>query len=625
PTDADRVVARRWSGDSMPVMWFGIRYPIEFRDSAQRVVADVLVPRLEAVDGVASASAMGLEPRSIRILIDKETATANRLDIGGLYRRLQADNQSTPVGDLDSGGSRHIIRVEGRFESLEEIENFPIGDGLLIKDVGRVIEARSAPEDLFRIEGEYAMAMSVSKETSANTFEVCQRIETLLNETLKDDPILNVFSFEVFWSEGTSIRSSLRSLIVNALQGGLIAILILYGFLRHLGFTLLVTLSIPVSILATLAWLYFSGETFNMMSMMGITISIGMLVDNAVVIVESIVRRRSQGETIDEACVRGPAEMSLAITTATLTSIVVFLPLIFMSEDRMSKTFTHAIGIPLCVALMAALLVAQLVVPPACRYLARREKKPVLLAKPPATQGPASWMPRLVAWSLQNRLKAASLAILFLASGGLSKGQQSFGDSMGFGGNELEYRVNFTSNTTLQEAEGAMLVLEEAFDDSLLAEIGNPAVGFNFDRNRGEIKLWHDSKPSPELKDEIKAVLKERLPKHPRYEIKFEGRYDRTGTGDGWTRVALSGPESQTVDRIAREIREKALTDAAWQGIQEDEEAAREILVRLDRERLNRMGSTSRDVLGSIEYGMRGLMVSRYQTESGDLPVIMEY
>ena len=155
-----------------------------------------------------------------------------------------------------------------------------------------------------------------------------------------------------------------------------------------------------------------------MLSMMGITISIGMLVDNSVVIVESILSRREKGDSLEAACADGPSEVMLAVITATLTTVVVFLPLIFMSSDRNAKLMSSAIGFPLCISLLAALFLAIIIVPVASRNLGDT-KKSANVVRQSRSLGPLqTGFPKLVAWGLRNRFRALSLAAIFLASSG---------------------------------------------------------------------------------------------------------------------------------------------------------------------------------------------------------------
>ncbi len=635
PREADRVVARRFTADDQPVLWCGVLYSDEMAEEAQELVGDVLIPRLESVDGVASADAMGLMPRSVRILLDEDLVRANRVDIGALLGQLQADNLSAPVGDLDEAGSRYIVRIDGRFDSLEEIEDFPVREGLRIRDIGRVILVHSAPEYLFKVDGQYAMGLSVSKETAANSFEVCSELQRMFEEELPDDPVLGGLDYSVFWSQGDTIRDSLVGLVEDAAIGGAIASAVLFLFLWRLRFTFLIALSIPFSVLATLAYLYFSGGTFNLFSMMGITISIGMLVDNSVVIVESIFHRRERGEALSKACTRGPADMMLAVITATATTIVVFLPLIFMTEDRNARTFTTSIGIPLCISLAAALFLAILVVPVASRFLVR-DRADGAATRPAQARAHrvigflTGWLPRLVGWSLHNRFRAAMLALLFLASGKLASSDNEISGDLG-GGGQIQIDFEFGANTTLWEAEEALMPLEQAlladdFQRAAEAIGGETTLGIGFNRGDGDINLWFERPISPEETDALRDLVKEHAPKHPAYQIKFEEKFsEESQTEDQWDRLLISGPESLVVADLAEQVRRAARGLGHWETVAEDEDPAREMLVTLDRERLLRAGTNSRNVLGVIEWGLRGLMISRFETERGDVPIIMEF
>ncbi|MDP6963210.1 MAG: efflux RND transporter permease subunit, partial [Planctomycetota bacterium] len=146
PTEVDRIRIRRQGISSLPIMFAGVQFPGMERGVAQDLLTNQLIPRIEAVDGVARATSWGIEPLSIRIWLDEESVFANNIDIGALVRRLQGDNVSAPVGDLDAVNGRTIVRVDSRFKSIDDIENFPVRDGFTIKDIGRVEQVRSAPE-----------------------------------------------------------------------------------------------------------------------------------------------------------------------------------------------------------------------------------------------------------------------------------------------------------------------------------------------------------------------------------------------------------------------------------------------------------------------------------------------
>lgn len=658
PSDADRISVRRFQSSDLPIMWIGVVYEENTFERSQTLIGNTLAPRLETVDGVAAVNANGVLPTSVRIFLDEDAVIANRVDIGSLVARLQADNQSAPVGDLDDAGSRYIVRVDARFESLEEIAAFPVQPGLVLGDIGRVEIVRSAPEAYFKVNGEFAVGISVQKETSANTFEVCQELQRVIETELPEDPLFAGMEFSIFWNQGENVRQALTSLVRDAALGGLIAVVVLLLFLRRLRYTLLVAASIPFSVLMTLAFLYFTGDTFNILTMTGITVSIGMLVDNSVVIVESIFARRERGEPLGDACANGPSEVMLAVVTATLTTVVVFVPLIFMGEDQNARVLTGSVGIPLCISLIAALLLAIVIVPVVAyrlgahhddsnqpkkasrlskakasliRPFAALGKKGAVLLRPLGWLSPLRWtravLPPLVRWSVRHPLRAGTVALLVLMSSQLATlgGQVSNNLSLG---SQLEARFRIRGAADLGEAHEHIRKIEAVLDEPELRQaVGNPDFGVQFNRTGGQINIWHESAPSPEEEKQVLETLQERLPKLAAVEYRFGEEFNERAADDqkGWTRVQLEGPDSRVLHEVLEQVRIKAEASDLFESVSEAEESAREMLVYLDRERMAQAGLNSRSMVGSIEWNLRGFMVSRFQTPEEDIPIILEY
>lgn len=625
PRDVDRVFLRRFTSADLPVMWIGVRYEQQDWAGAQETFTEVLQPRLEAVDGVASVRMEGLEPRAVRILLDEDRVRASQVDLGELVARLQADNVSAPVGDLDHAGARYIVRVGGRFDDLEQIESFPVREGLTIGDLGRVTLEAQEPEGFFRVNGGYGLGLAVVKETAANAFAVCREVSRLVKEEFPRDTVLGRFQYEIFWNQGDTIADSLRSLVTNALVGGAISCAVLYLFLRRVRYTLLIALSIPFSVVATLVWLYFSGGSFNLFSVMGLTIAVGMLVDNSVVVVENIFHRRRSGEDQETACARGPAEMVAPIVAATLTTVVVFLPLIFLSEDRNARVFSAAIGLPLCVAVLASLLLAIGIAPVGALRLARRERPPRA-----GRWSPLPWIADRIAalldWSLRHRFRAATLTLVFLGSVmAATGGEMRPTDLQGFG-DQVELSFDLSANTTLEQAEQEVLALEEVLLGDLRAELGAGNTGILFDRREGEIYLWYDEPLDEEETERVRRLLRERLPRRPAIEYHFEESFREDRRRDeSWLRATIEGPESSVVHALAAEVRRRAGERPEFTETSEEEEPAREVVVTFDRERMQRAGATSMAVMGMIEWTLRGFQVSRYQTAQGDIPILIQF
>ena len=356
------------SMDQIPIFWMPILHPGD-SDRTDFLIDSVIKRRLEAVDGVGRVDIGGVLDDSIRILLDEDRVFAANLDLGDLIRRLSSDNFAQPLGEVTDGGSRILLRSDMRFETPEEIEDYPIGNGLRIRDVGRVIAAKSVRDYLVKLDGSYSFEVEILKDSQANTVQTCKRVVAAVAE-LEADPRLADFQFLPLWNQGQTIEDSLGQLRETALWGGGLAVLVLLIFLRRLRMTLCVALSIPFSIILAVGVSYFSGGTFNLLTMCGITLALGMLVDNSVVVIENIARLRSEGHDRRTAAVRGTSEVALAVTLATMTTIVVFLPVIFMTRNPILAKMFGELGLPLCIALAFSLLAALIFLPAAASRIA---------------------------------------------------------------------------------------------------------------------------------------------------------------------------------------------------------------------------------------------------------------
>ncbi len=361
PETVERVFVWARSNDDIPLAFHALLHPGE-SDETDFLVDTVVKRRIEAIDGVSSVDVDGMLDDSVRVLLDEQRVKAARLDIGELLRRLRGDNFAQPLGEIVDGGRRVLLRTDSRFRDLDEIRAYPIGDGLTLADVAAVEKVKSVRERLARINGSYAYFLVVHKESTANVVEVSRELKRTMAELEQDPRLAGEFRFVDIFTQGDMIESSLAQLRDTAAWGGIFAALILFLFLRRVRATIYVTLSIPVSALLAVAWVHLTGGSFNILTMTGITLAIGMLVDNSVVVIENIARLRDEKGPLG-AAVEGVRGVGLAVALATLTTVVVFLPLIFMSENPMIRVMFGAIGLPLCAALVFSLLVALVFLP----------------------------------------------------------------------------------------------------------------------------------------------------------------------------------------------------------------------------------------------------------------------
>lgn len=362
PESVERIVVWSWDNDQMPLMWLAILHSDD-SDRTDFLVDEIVKRKLEAIDGVSQAEFFGMLDDSVRILLDEEKIRAANMDIGALIQRLSRDNFASPLGEVQDGGQRLLVRSDMRFKTLEEIEDFPIGNGQHIRDVARVVKVQTVRDRLSRIDGQFSYFGQIGKESSANIVETSKKVQAALDELEADPRVKEHLSFMVLFSQGELIEASVAQLRSTALWGGALAALVLLVFLRRVRVTACVALSIPISALLALAWVYFMGGTFNILTMTGITLGIGMLVDNSVVVIENISRVHKKGANPLDSAANGVSEVGLAVFLATMTTVVVFLPLIFMSGNPIIRIMFGALGLPLCISLLFSLLVALVFLP----------------------------------------------------------------------------------------------------------------------------------------------------------------------------------------------------------------------------------------------------------------------
>jgi HAE1 family hydrophobic/amphiphilic exporter-1 len=362
------------SSDTLPITFFGIK--LEGDPERRDLLMDrVIVPRLEAVSGIGKVDVWGVQEDSIRILLDEDKVAATGLDLGTVIRRLAQDNFARPLGEIDDGGRELILRSDMRFRTPEEIAEFPLDGGLCIKDIGRVARVKEVQNQVSRIDGGYAYFGMATKDSQSNVVETTDRFRAAMEELEKDPALGGQVAFLPFFMQGDMIKTSLAQLQKTAIEGGVLSVVVLLVFLRRLRLTICVALSIPVSALMAIAWEYFGGGSFNVITMTGITLAIGMLVDNAVVVVENILRLLRAGASADEAAAEGTAEIALAVTLATITTVIVFLPLIFLTDQAAVRLLMKSLVIPYSIALFASLLLALVFTPVIVTRLSGRRSR----------------------------------------------------------------------------------------------------------------------------------------------------------------------------------------------------------------------------------------------------------
>ncbi|MEE8368994.1 MAG: efflux RND transporter permease subunit, partial [Thermoanaerobaculia bacterium] len=363
PANIGEVVIFSFNTSDIPVVEARLSAQgVDLSESYELIEARIL-NRIRRVAGVARVDLDGVEPREIDIALILEKVKAHNVDVGALIRQLQGASSNIVLGQIDDGAMRYTARVVGEFQSMEEIGNLAINDrGLRIKDIAEITYEEPPIPHGRHLDGEFAVGLSVFKESTANTVEVVRSVLAVINDDINGDPLLQGISLFVWENQADQITGGLNGLLKAGTIGALLAVLSLYFFLRRFDSTIIVSLSIPFSIIAACGILYFMGKSLNILSMMGLMLAVGMLVDNAVVVLESIDRTHRKEPGRHKSALMGARQVSTAVAASTLTTLIVFLPMILGAKTSLT-TWLKEIAIAITIALACSLFSSLTLIP----------------------------------------------------------------------------------------------------------------------------------------------------------------------------------------------------------------------------------------------------------------------
>lgn len=376
PLEAKRPLLLRFDPSSEPIVRLGLLYKDDAAEQSsesrlkalRRLAEDRIKAEFEAEDGTAAVKVSGGLVDEIQIRVDQQKISQLGISIGQIAERIRLENVNLSGGRLEEGSQRFLVRTLNEFQDVEEFRDAIVAyvaeRPVYLRDIASVEQGYKDREAITRVKGRESVELAVYKEGDANTVQVAERIGRRiekLRESLPED-----LELIVIHDQSRFISSAVDDVRWAALLGGLIAVLVLYGFLKDARATTIVGIAIPVSVIGTFLLMYLNDVSLNIMSLGGIALAVGMLVDNSIVVLENIVRKREQGEGITEAARNGTTEVGSAVVAATLTTIAVFFPMVFISgvagqlfKDQ-ALTVTFALIFSLLVALTLIPMLASL-------------------------------------------------------------------------------------------------------------------------------------------------------------------------------------------------------------------------------------------------------------------------
>jgi HAE1 family hydrophobic/amphiphilic exporter-1 len=631
--------------DSYPVVLLGISSkldPVELTE----LVEDQIRYRFARIPGVAQVDPWGGYAREVRVELDPARLNALGLPIMDILEAIRNANLDLPAGKLEEGRYEVTLRAPAEFTDLQQILDTAIArrDGRVVT-LGQIARVRDTYEKLtrvIRINGERGLRVAIRKQADANTVEVAERV---LDEVVTVNRAFPQVRLTPVINQGNFIERAIANVAQSLLYGGSLAVLVLLFFLRDLRSTLVISLAIPISVVATFALLFFGGFTLNLMTLGGLALGVGMMVDSSVVVLENVFRRRQeQGEDPADAAVRGTREVASAVIAGTLTTLVIFLPLAFVRgvSGELFKDLAYVVMF----ALFCALLVSLSLVP----MLASR-----LLAGPARERRPAGWGERLAARAgrgleamengyraLLGRLLArrwttvlATLALLaaslllvpLIGTEFLPPSDE--GEVRVTGEMEVGTRLDLIDRQT-RELEA---LVYEAVPEAVSSVVSVMTSGTRGSaKARGEIRLSLTPATARErANSEIAADLRRRLEAAvPGMEIRTrapQGQFllERILATEEGVTVEVRGFDLDTLDTLARRVAEAIADVPGVTDVERSREAGipqREI--RVDRDKVADLGLSVRDVTEVIETAVAGSKAGEYRVAGNSYRILVQ-
>jgi HAE1 family hydrophobic/amphiphilic exporter-1 len=602
----DIQVSNGWGGRDAdePVLEGRLSSDLDLSESYDLLDRRIVKP-LERIAGVASVNLDGVNPREVRVDLSAAALERHSIDIRTVQQVLRGSNLDQSLGHMRDGDTRFTLRTVAGFQSVEEIRDLPLReDGLRLSDVATVVYEEPPLTYGRHLDGNFAVGLEVSAEANANVVEVGRQLEDRI-AAMDADPELDGVNFLVWFSQSREILRTLRDLAFTGVFGAILAAVVLFFFLRRVSTTIVSVLSIPFSLIVACGFIWARGGTMNTLTLLGLIVGIGMLVDNAVVVIENIFRHQEEGKDQKTAARLGAGEVSTAVTAATFTSVIVFLPIIFNKPTEMNL-YLKELGITICITLLASLFVSQTMIPMATSWFIKSKPKPRgrVISAIEGAYG------RLIGWLLAvggnvsrrqfnlRRAGALFVGLLIVLSIAIPYSQIE----MNFDANETELFVTigyqFSESLSLERKEEIVTQVEQHLDQ-FRDEMGLRSIYSWYSERWTMTRLYlPEGEATAENMAEVRRIAGENLPEIAglKLEVQSNRRHWRRDRGK----------------RVAFQI---VGDDSDFAGM---DEARSELHVEPDRDLAMRYGVTPQQISQVVGLTYRGNRLPRYRTPDGE-------
>jgi HAE1 family hydrophobic/amphiphilic exporter-1 len=579
---------------------------------------------LERIRGVARVLLYGVEPQQLRIDLDLAALKSHNVAVETLIQRVDDANLDLDVGSIQGDVLAFDVRSAGRFRDVETVRDLPLGVGdLRLRDVADV-NLREPVLDYGRhLNRNFAIGFDVSKEPTANTIETVDGLLARIDE-IRADPELAGIEVLVWENAAEDIRTSLYGLRNAGILGGLLALSVLYVFLRRVSTTLIVAVAIPFSLLVTCGAMFLLGKSLNVLTMLGLMLGIGMLVDNGVVVIENIYRLQGQGMNPTVAARLGTRQVALAVVAATATTIIVWAWL-FVTEPNTMTIYIGEVASVICLAVACSLLISLTFIPlAAARFVPDREVTPGLFVRRfvPAYRA-------LLSWTLhrpRNRVLTLLALLLLALSAGIPFTFLEKTDEPEMRQRDVLIHYEVHDASTKEVVEGYVNQVED-WIESRRDELRYDSIYSYYGRDWGAgTRVYLPRSASKQELESLREKLQDGLPVIAGVKLEIgDHRQRHHGPRRGsMIRVAVRGEDPEFLESLAGEVERRVkelphLREVYGPSLS----GSKEVRVRVDPERARSLGVSPQRVAAVVGVTFRGQHLRRFQGPHGEIEVIL--
>ncbi len=644
PADAGEPMVMKLDIGAMPVVIMTLSGHDADLARLQTVAEDELKPQLERVSGAASVTVIGGYEEQIEIKTHQEKMNGYGLTISSLAQIIGAENFNAPGGQVQKGTQELTIRTTGEFESIDEIKEIviplPSGGQIRLKDIADVGLGYKDITSVTKENGDQCVSVAVQKQSGTNTVAVVDDVKAAIEEFAQEYPELKI---EIVMDQSESINQSIETVKKEALVGGILAILVVFLFFHNIRTTFITATAIPIAVMVAFAVLYFGGITINMMTLGGLTIAMGRLVDDNIVALENIYRHRMEGYSKFEAAIKGVSEVGMAIFAATLTTVAVFLPMVFV-EGMVAEIFWE-LAITFAVSLGASLLVSLTLVPTLSAMLMRAEAVPDGRT---GVKGLADRFSRLfdksfgrfealyrksLDYGLHHRKTVVLVTVAFFVLSGVSAFTlgAEFLPSSDVG--QLTINATLPDGAKLQDTEDTINQIEEKLEgipeiETVFTQIGSTggmSIG-GAAANSGSISvqlvdLNARERSVEQVGDEIRSLTKDIAGAEIKVSVTD---YMQMSMAMNPIDIAIKGEELDDLEKIGMEIQSIV---ASVEGTREVEtsmtEGIPEVVIKVKRANAAQYGLSAAQISRAVKETISGTTATRYRYEGSEIDVVL--